>query len=50
MSTSMLSVRQLHVSRGGKPVVHGVDLDVAAGEIVAKAISHCSCDGSRDVE
>jgi branched-chain amino acid transport system ATP-binding protein len=31
----MLNVRQLHVSRGGKPVVHGVDLDVAAGEIVA---------------
>lgn len=31
----MLQVRDLHVRRGGKPVVHGVDLDVAAGEIVA---------------
>jgi branched-chain amino acid transport system ATP-binding protein len=31
----MLQVRQLHVSRGAKPVVHGFDLDVAAGEIVA---------------
>jgi branched-chain amino acid transport system ATP-binding protein len=31
----MLEVRQLHVSRGGKLVVHGVDLDVAPGEIVA---------------
>jgi branched-chain amino acid transport system ATP-binding protein len=31
----MLQVRQLHVSRGGKAVVHGVDLDVGAGEIVA---------------
>jgi branched-chain amino acid transport system ATP-binding protein len=31
----MLEVRQLHVSRGGKSVVHGFDLDVAAGEIVA---------------
>lgn len=31
----MLEVRQLHISRGAKPVVHGVDLDVASGEIVA---------------
>jgi branched-chain amino acid transport system ATP-binding protein len=31
----MLEVRQLHVSRGGKAVVHGFDLDVGAGEIVA---------------
>jgi branched-chain amino acid transport system ATP-binding protein len=31
----MLEVRQLHVSRGGKAVVHGFDLAVAAGEIVA---------------
>ncbi len=31
----MLEVRQLHVSRGGKAVVHGFELDVAAGEIVA---------------
>jgi branched-chain amino acid transport system ATP-binding protein len=31
----MLSVRNLHVHRGAKPVVHGVDLDVASGEIVA---------------
>ena len=31
----MLEVRQLYVSRGGKAVVHGFDLDVAAGEIVA---------------
>jgi branched-chain amino acid transport system ATP-binding protein len=31
----MLEVRQLHVSRGGKAVVHGFDLDVAAGEVVA---------------
>ena len=31
----MLEVRQLHVSRGGKAVIHGFDLDVAAGEIVA---------------
>lgn len=31
----MLSVVQLHVSRGGKAVVHGFDLEVAAGEIVA---------------
>jgi len=32
---SMLQVRELHLSRGGKAVVHGVDLDVAPGEIVA---------------
>jgi branched-chain amino acid transport system ATP-binding protein len=31
----MLEVRQLHISRGGKPVIHRVDLDVAPGEIVA---------------
>lgn len=31
----MLEVRQIHVSRGGKAVVHGFDLDVAAGETVA---------------
>jgi branched-chain amino acid transport system ATP-binding protein len=31
----MLEVRQLHVSRGAKRVVHGFDLDVAPGEIVA---------------
>lgn len=31
----MLEVHQLHISRGGKSVVHGVDLDVAPGEIVA---------------
>ncbi len=31
----MLEVRQLHIARGGKAVVHGVDLDVAAGEVVA---------------
>ena len=31
----MLEVRQLHISRGGKAVVHGVDFDVAPGEIVA---------------
>ena len=31
----MLEVRQLHVSRGGKAVVHGFDADVAAGEVVA---------------
>ncbi|CAN7738399.1 ATP-binding cassette domain-containing protein [Variovorax sp. LjRoot84] len=31
----MLEVRQLHISRGAKSVVHGVDLDVAPGEIVA---------------
>lgn len=31
----MLEVRQLHISRGGKSVVHGVDFDVAPGEIVA---------------
>jgi branched-chain amino acid transport system ATP-binding protein len=31
----MLEVRQLHISRGGKSVVHGIDLDVASGEIVA---------------
>jgi branched-chain amino acid transport system ATP-binding protein len=31
----MLQVRQLHVSRGAKAVVHGFELDVAAGEIVA---------------
>lgn len=31
----MLQVRGLHVSRGGKAVVHGVDLDVGPGEIVA---------------
>ena len=32
---NVLEVRGLHVTRGGKPVVHGVDLDVAPGEIVA---------------
>jgi branched-chain amino acid transport system ATP-binding protein len=32
---NMLQVRGLHVSRGGKAVVHGVDLDVGPGEIVA---------------
>ncbi|MDM0056870.1 ABC transporter ATP-binding protein [Variovorax fucosicus] len=31
----MLEIRELHISRGGKSVVHGVDLDVAPGEIVA---------------
>jgi branched-chain amino acid transport system ATP-binding protein len=31
----VLEVRGLHVTRGGKAVVHGVDLDVAPGEIVA---------------
>ena len=31
----MLEVRGLHVTRGGKAVVHGVDLDVGRGEIVA---------------
>jgi branched-chain amino acid transport system ATP-binding protein len=31
----MLKVRGVHVARGGKPVVHGVDLDVRPGEIVA---------------
>ena len=31
----MLEVGQLHVSRGGKAVVHGFDLDIAAGEVVA---------------
>jgi branched-chain amino acid transport system ATP-binding protein len=31
----MLEVEQLHVSRGGKAVVHGVDLAVGAGEILA---------------
>jgi ABC-type polar amino acid transport system ATPase subunit len=30
-----LTVRGLHAARGGKPVLRGVDLDVAAGEIVA---------------
>jgi len=32
---SMLEVRQLHISRGGKAVVHGIDLNVAPGEVVA---------------
>jgi branched-chain amino acid transport system ATP-binding protein len=32
---NVLQVRGLHVKRGPKPVVHGVDLDVAPGEIVA---------------
>jgi branched-chain amino acid transport system ATP-binding protein len=32
---SVLHVRGLHVKRGAKAVVHRVDLDVAAGEIVA---------------
>jgi len=32
---SVLQVRGLHVKRGAKAVVHGVDLDVGAGEIVA---------------
>lgn len=31
----MLEVRQLHIARGGKAVVHGIDLDVAPGEVVA---------------
>ena len=31
----MLSVRGLKVSRGGKQVLHGIDLDVRAGEITA---------------
>lgn len=33
--TAELSVRGLEVDRGGRRVVHGVDLDVAPGEIVA---------------
>lgn len=32
---TVLEVRGLYVNRGGKPVVHGVDLDVAPGEVVA---------------
>ena len=32
---TVLHVRNLQVKRGGKAVVHGVDIDVAAGEIVA---------------
>jgi branched-chain amino acid transport system ATP-binding protein len=32
---NVLQVCGLHVKRGSKPVVHGVDLDVAPGEIVA---------------
>jgi branched-chain amino acid transport system ATP-binding protein len=32
---SVLKVRGLHVDRGGKAVVHGVDLDVRSGEVVA---------------
>lgn len=31
----MLQVNNLHVVRGAKPVVHGVSLEVGAGEIVA---------------
>jgi ABC-type polar amino acid transport system ATPase subunit len=30
-----LRIRDLHVQRGDKPVLHGVDLDIAAGEICA---------------
>jgi branched-chain amino acid transport system ATP-binding protein len=32
---NVLEVRNLHVTRGGKAVVHGVELDVHRGEIVA---------------
>jgi branched-chain amino acid transport system ATP-binding protein len=32
---TVLHVRNLQVKRGGKAVVHGVDIDVASGEIVA---------------
>lgn len=32
---NVLEVRDLRVTRGGKAVVHGVDLDVGRGEIVA---------------
>ena len=31
----MLEVRDLHLAIGGTPILHGVDLDVAAGETVA---------------
>jgi branched-chain amino acid transport system ATP-binding protein len=31
--TSRLSIEGLHVDRAGRPVVRGVDIDVAAGEI-----------------
>lgn len=30
-----LRIRDLHVQRGDKPVLHGVDLEIAAGEICA---------------
>lgn len=35
MTAPMLEVRQLHIARGGKAVVHGIDLDVSPGEVVA---------------
>ena len=31
----MLSIKNLHVSVGGKPILKGIDLEVAAGEVHA---------------
>lgn len=35
MSDTLLTVRQLHAGYGEMPVLHGIDLDIARGEIVA---------------
>lgn len=34
-STAGLRLRELRVARGGREVLHGVDLDVPAGEVTA---------------
>ena len=33
--TSILTVRGLHLARGGRPILQGVNLDARAGEVVA---------------
>ncbi len=35
MSKTMLKIRDLHVSVGGKPILHGLNLDTGAGEVHA---------------
>ena len=35
MSDTVLSIRGLHLARGGREILRGIDLDVAPGELCA---------------